>query len=291
MFKTVKDNLWAFDAEWVPDPDAGRALYGCPTEMSDLEVMNQMWADKGATKENPRPFLKLAVSRLVSIAMVMRSRRPNGAVELALRSQPGKPFRGEGCEEADILSKFLMSVGMKRPQLVGFNSRGSDLPIIVQRGVIKGIQAAGYCKRPDKPWEGPDYFAKGSEFNIDLMESIGGWGRATPSLNEIATLSGIPSKLEDYDGTDVTDSWLGGDIERIVRYNECDALTTYLVWLRIAHFAGFFDLRQYREEQDLLRSNLEDWAQSPGREHLSAFIQAWDRLRPAASTTEARIFR
>ena len=283
MFKTVHDNVWAFDAEWVPDPDAGRALYGCSDEMSDLEVMEEMWKEKGATEDNPRPFLKLSVSRLVSIAMVMRQRRPNGEVDLALRSQPGKPYRGEGCREADILSKFLISVGMRRPQLVGFNSTGSDLPIMVQRGVIKGIQAEGYCKRSVKPWgPGPDYFGKGNEYNIDLMESIGAWGRATPSLNEIATLSGIPSKLENYHGTDVTNSWLEGDIERIVQYNECDALTTYLVWLRIAHFAGFFDPRQYREEQDLLRSNLEDWAQSPGREHLSKFIDKWDRLRQTA---------
>ena len=56
-------------------------------------------------------------------------------------------------------------------------------------------------------------------------------------------------------------------------------MTTYLVWLRIAHFAGFFSDDQYREEQDLVRSMLEEKAQSPENEHLAAYLEEWDRLR------------
>ena len=27
MFKTARNRVWAFDAEWIPDPLAGRLLY------------------------------------------------------------------------------------------------------------------------------------------------------------------------------------------------------------------------------------------------------------------------
>jgi len=33
MFKTVKNRMWAFDAEWIPDPLAGRMLYRLPEDL------------------------------------------------------------------------------------------------------------------------------------------------------------------------------------------------------------------------------------------------------------------
>ncbi len=282
MFKSVMQNVWAFDAEWVPDPDAGRLLYDLPADMPDREVFHEMWRVNGATEEKPRPFLKYALSRVVSIAMVTRSQDQLGKVTLNLRVQPRDPENPEDCSESVILSRFLESVGKRQPQLVGFNSTGSDLPIFIQRGIINGITAAGFCKRPDKPWEGYDYFSRASEWNVDLMSAIGEWGKARPSLKEMAVLSGIPGKMEGFDGDSVAEAWLDGDIKRIAQYNQHDAVTTYLVWLRIAHFAGFFSDEQYRNEQDLVRSMLEEKTKSPENEHLAAYVQEWDRLRGMA---------
>ena len=41
MFKSVMDDVWAFDAEWVPDPVAGRLVPGLPHDMPDREVILQ----------------------------------------------------------------------------------------------------------------------------------------------------------------------------------------------------------------------------------------------------------
>lgn len=283
VFKSVEDDVWAFDAEWVPDPDAGRALYGLTAETPDREVVEEMWRRNGATDEEPSPIVKLSMCRVVSIAMVMRHRRGDGGIELQLRSQPKNPAAPADCRESVILALFLNSIGRRGPQLVGFNSRGSDLPILIQRGIVKGIQAKGFCKRPNKPWEGRDYFSRGSEWNIDLMPTIGGWGKATPSLEEIAVQSGIPAKIDGFDGGDVAKAWLDGDIKRIVRYNEHDALSTYLLWLRIAHFAGFVSGDEYRREQDQLRSLLSKRAQSSKNAHLQDYLNEWDRLRHLAA--------
>ena len=72
MFKTVKNRVWAFDAEWIPDPVAGRLLYDLPDEAPDLDVLKLTWREGGATDEDPTPYLKTVVCRIVSVAAVER---------------------------------------------------------------------------------------------------------------------------------------------------------------------------------------------------------------------------
>jgi predicted PolB exonuclease-like 3'-5' exonuclease len=73
--------------------------------------------------------------------------------------------------------------------------------------------------------------------------------------------------------------WLDGKLKEIVAYNETDALTTYLVWLRVAHFAGFFTDEQYEQEQNLVRGLIAEKLQDSGDDHLKAYQEEWDRLR------------
>ena len=277
MIKNVKDRVWAFDAEWVPDPLAGRLLYGVPDEEQDVEaVLRTMWERGGATEQDPTPFLKLVQCRVVSIAAVERRQKRGGEVSLHLMSVPRDPEDPAARRESNVLSTFLEAVGEHRPQLVGFNSQQSDLSIFVQRGLVLGIQAAGFSKRPDKPWEGIDYFARGSDWNVDLRDVLGGFGRASPSLHELAVQSGIPGKM-DVDGNQVARLWLEGRYAEIVAYNEFDALTTYLVWLRVAHFAGHFSSQEYAEEQRLVRALIE--TEAPARPHLRTYLAEWERLQ------------
>ena len=279
MIKSVKHRVWAFDLEWVPDPLAGRLLYEVADDVTDpAEVMCVMWERGGATEEDPTPFLKTALCRVVSVAALERRQLPDGTVKLNLMSLPHDPTSKEETAEAHVVGTFLDALGKTRPQLVGFNSLASDLKILVQRGLILGLSAPGFCERPEKPWEGIDYFARGSDWNVDLKEILGGWGLASPSLHEIAVQSGIPGKMG-VDGNDVAPMWLEGNIERIVRYNECDAITTYLVWLRLAHMGGFFDADAYAREQQEVADLLQIEIAKGGREHLEEYIEAWNQLR------------
>lgn len=283
MFKTVQPRVWAFDMEWVPDPHAGRLLHPESVGLEDdAEVMRVMWDAGGATEEDPTPFLKTALCRIVSVAAVTRESRTDGAVKLNLVSLPRDPTDENQTHEAAVVGRFIEAVGEHHPQLVGYNSRDSDLKILVQRALILGLSAPGYCKRPEKPWEGVDYFARGSEANIDLKEIVGGWGLATPSLHQIAVQSGIPGKM-DVDGNQVAALWLEGRLDEIVHYNEFDALTTYLLWLRMAHLGGFFNAEGYESEQllveDLIARNIES-----GKTHLEAYREEWRRLREYATT-------
>jgi len=284
MFKTIKNRVWAFDAEWVPDPVAGRVLYKLPADLPDNEVLNVMWQKGGATEEDPTPYLKTVLCRIVSVAAVER-RQENGDVKLHLLSLPRDPQDADQTSERNVVGTFLTKAGQYKPQLVGFNSASADLKAMVQRSVVLGLAMPDFCKRPNKPWEGDDYFdSRNSEASVDLKDVIGGWGKATPSLNEIATLSGIPGKM-DVDGEQVASLWLNGDLDKIIAYNECDALTTYLLWLRVAHFGGHFTAPQYEQEQELVKDMIETELAQNGKEHMRSFLDEWDRLKEVLKAT------
>jgi predicted PolB exonuclease-like 3'-5' exonuclease len=287
MFRRVENRVWAFDVEWVPDPLAGRLLYDVPDSVTSLEeVMRAMWREGGATEEDPTPFLKTVLCRIISIAAVERRVANDGSVALRLTSLPHEPDDPAQCAESSVVGTFLEALGRHRPQLVGFNSIDSDLKILVQRGVVLGLHAGEFSARPTRPWDGVDYFSRASDWNVDLKELLGGWGKSVPSLHELAVQSGIPGKM-DVDGNQVSELWLSGQLASVVRYNEFDALTTYLLWLRVAHFGGHFTSAAYAEEQDRVRELLETETKRPERSHLLRYLEEWERLRRAIGSGRA----
>jgi len=284
MFKVIHNNVWVFDVEWVPDPAAGRLLYQLPESMSNEEVIQEMWKKGGATDEDPMPYLKTVLCRVVSISTIVRTVNvTDGAAKLQLLSLPHDPKDPEQISEAHIVGTFLNAIGTYKPQLIGFNTQSADLKILIQRGIANGIQAPGFCKRPDKPWEGIDYFtSNGNNWNIDLMSIVGGFGKSAPSLNEMVTVCGIPGKIS-MDGQQVALLWLRGELDKIIAYNEFDTLTTYLLWLRLAYFGGFFTSEQYKKEQELLQHLLITESEMPNRGHFKIYLEEWERLKSITS--------
>ena len=87
--------------------------------------------------------------------------------------------------------------------------------------------------------------------------------------------------MDGVDGKQVAPMWLEGRLDEIVAYNECDALTTYLLWLRMAHSIGHFDSDQYAEEQRLLRGMIKEESENPQRRHLLGYLSKWESLSGA----------
>ncbi len=283
MFRSISQQVCAFDLEWVPDAPSGRRVYGLPATMPDAEVFQVMWEQGGATAEKPRPYLKTALCRVVSVAAVIREQQRNGDVMLRLTALPKQA--DQPMAEGELISTFLGYVGQQKPQLVGFNSQTSDLPILLQRGMVTGISVKSFCQRPDKPWEGVDYFARHTEAHIDLKNLVSGWGIGTPSLHELAAAMGIPGKMG-TDGSSVVDLWVEGNLRAIVEYNHFDALTTYLVWLRTALFAGFFDPEQHHAEENRVRDLLLQQIEA-GHHHLALYLERWNSFQPQPADTVA----
>jgi predicted PolB exonuclease-like 3'-5' exonuclease len=269
------EQYWAFDCEWVPDITAGRRVYRLPPDLPDDEVLRVMWCEGGATEDNPQPFLKTILCRLVSIAAVVRTVSGTNGVTLKLWSIPaigeslvGEPqVTPEGVAEVDILNAFLGHFERRAPVLVGYNSRNADIHILLQRAFVNGLRLPGFfAESSAKPW---------NQHSIDLMDFLGGHGKSySASLDEVANLCGIPGKLETT-GHDVARLFYGGRSREIVEYNMFDALTTYLVWLRMEHFRGRFTDAEYAEEQERLRELLVAESEKPDGAYLKTYLDAW----------------
>lgn len=269
-----------YDLEWVPDAVGAKRLFDLSDETTEIEAMQKLWqhSPQYNAETNPRPFLKYMFSRVVSIAFLSRKTYFDSERELitefSLNSLPKLPLESEDVDEAAIIDRFLYIVGERRPQLVGFNSADSDLQVLIQRGLINEITAPAFCKRPDKPWEGPDYFdSRNSEAHLDLVKRLSG-GAMMPRLDELAKLCGFPGKI-DVKGDQVTDLWLERDITKIIEYNQIDTLNTYLVWLRFVYFAGQIDEEAYHIEQETFREFLENETQKPEKAFLADFLANW----------------
>ncbi len=275
----IHDLVLYFDLEWVPDAAGSKRLFDLPEETTELEAMQRLWehSPQYDAEKNPRPFLKYMFSRVVSIAFLSRKpvfRDGEPVIEFSLNSLPKLPLDSDDVDEAAIIERFLYILGERRPQLVGYNSAESDLQVLVQRGIINEITAPAFNERPNKPWEGPDYFdSRNSEAHLDLLKKFSG-GAMTPRLDELAKLCGFPGKI-DVKGDQVTDLWLARDLTKIVEYNQIDTLNTYLVWLRVVYFVGQLTEEAYFMELEQFREFLETEMEKPEKAFLSDFIDKW----------------
>lgn len=263
--------VWAFDCEWVPDVAAGRKLYDLHHIADDRQVLQTMWQNNGATDEDPQPFLKTILCRVVSIAAVMRKvDSATGEAMVALWSVPSL-LKEEELSEKELVKRFLDAYSLRRPTLVGYNSRNADMHILRQRAIVNGLQNKVFAEEAAaKPW---------NSASIDLMEMVGRPGKGyTASLNEVAVQCGFPGKIETT-GYDVADMFYAGRIREIVEYNMFDAITTYLLWLRIEYFKGNFTAEQYEAEQQLLRQMLEQECEKPYGRYLQTYLTEWDKLK------------
>lgn len=272
MLKSFSPKTCAFDCEWVPCPVTARRLLNLAPDCTDGEAMEAAWAHYRKADGAPdfRPFLKLVLSKVVSIAAVFREADRGGAVRLRLLSG-----HAETHGESELIRRFLEYVAEHKYQLWGFNSAGSDLPILKQRAIALGVPCPQFSKRPNKPWEGYDYHdARNSDAHMDILDLIGAYnGAAKPSLHELARACGIPGKLCTA-GEDVAGLYLDGRVNEIVEYNETDAVTTHLLMLRIALHAGQLTSQAYQGEMAAAEKLVQEQI-TAGKAAFALFRAAW----------------
>lgn len=267
-----------YDLEWVPDAEGAKQLFALQDDVTEIDAMRRLWEHSpNYSEQNPRPFLKYMFSRVVSIAFLSRKsvyRDGEPVIEFSLNSLPKLPLEADDVDEAAIIDRFLYIVGDRCPQLVGFNSSDSDIQVLIQRGMINEVRSPAFCKRPNKPWEGPDYFdSRNSEAHLDLLLRFSR-GSMAPKLDEFARLCGFPGKI-DVKGDQVTDLWLEREITKIVEYNQIDTLNTYLLWLRMVYFVGQLEEEDYFNEQQAFREFLENECQKPEKAFVREFLDKW----------------
>jgi predicted PolB exonuclease-like 3'-5' exonuclease len=134
---------------------------------------------------------------------------------------------GEGKDEPGILVDFAKFLDERRPDLVTFNGRGFDLPVIAARCLRHGVPLKHYYRSRDVRYR----FTP--EGHLDLMDYIADFGAAkSAKLDIVAKLCGMPGKVG-VDGKDVGPLVHAGRIQEVRDYCLCDVAQTAGVLLRL----------------------------------------------------------
>lgn len=254
-------NCLVFDIETVPDVELGRRLYGLDG-LPDEEVAKAMYA---ACRQNGgSEFLPHEQHRVVAISCALRSRDGFRVWSLG---EPGAP-------EEELVERFFDGIEKFSPDLVSWNGKGFDLPVLHYRALRAGIQAPRYWEIGDEDgaFRYNNYLGRFHWRHIDLMDVLSGYQpRARASLENVAALLGLPGKLG-FSGAQVWDAYREGNIVGIRRYCETDVLNTYLIFLRFQLMRGRFSRERYADELERVRTFLRN-----GREpHFAEFLRAWE---------------
>jgi hypothetical protein len=139
--------------------------------------------------------------------------------------------------EAGALRAFsrLLRPGV---QLVTFNGRRFDLPVIVARSLRHRIQLGEY-------FGGRDYRYRFTEAgHLDLADQLSDYGAGKyAGLDSWSRLVGGAGKGE-VDGSQVAELWAAGEHERVRRYCLDDVAQTARLWLEWRHLTGVIDSAQ-----------------------------------------------
>ena len=122
--------ILAFDIETVPDCEGIRRLYDLPADLHDREVAEVAFQKRRTLTGSD--FLPPHLQRVIVISCVLRD--DEGVKVFSI----GEPEVAEGA----AIQRFFEGINKYVPQIVSWNGRGFDIPVLVSRGLVHGVTAA-----------------------------------------------------------------------------------------------------------------------------------------------------
>jgi len=119
--------ILAFDIETIPDVAGIRRLYDLPAELPDAEVAEVAFQKRRTVSNND--FLPPHLQRVIVISCVLRH---DDEVRVFSIGEP------DAAEDVAI-QRFFEGLNKYVPQIVSWNGRNFDLPVLVARGLIHGV--------------------------------------------------------------------------------------------------------------------------------------------------------
>jgi len=250
----------AFDLETVPDCAGIRRLYDLPADLPDAEVAEVAFQKRRTQTGND--FLPPHLQRIVVISCVLRD---DEGIKLFSIGEP------DAAEEVAI-QRFFDGINRYVPQIVSWNGRNFDLPVLVARGLIHGISAACFWDtgQDNKDFKWSNYINRFHDRHLDLMDVLSIYGGRGAPLDEISRLAGFPGKVG-VGGNAIWETYRRGAIAAIRDYCEADCANTYLLFLRFQLMRGALTNEQYAREGGLLKSFME----KQNRPHWAEFLSLW----------------
>src|SRR3954463_9301133 len=160
----------AFDIETIPDVDGIRRLYDLPAELPDVEVAEVAFQKRRTVSNND--FLPPHLQRVIVISCVLRH-----GDEVRVFSI-GEPDAAEDV----VIQRFFEGLNKYVPQIVSWNGRNFDLPVLVARGLIHGVPAACFWDtgQDNKDAKWANYINRFHDRHLDLMDVLSMYGRRGP---------------------------------------------------------------------------------------------------------------
>ena len=244
-------NVLIFDIETVPDTSGGAKLLELEglSKKDIIKAMEHTQFQKSGTMFQP-----LHLHKIVAISVLYKNNEKLSLLSLG----------DEDSSESDLLTLFFSAVDKYQPQLVSWNGKGFDSPVIHYRSLIHGVSSIKYWDKgdDDREFKWNNYLNRYHDRHLDLMDVMSGYKKPA-SLTDIAQLIGAPGKYG-IDGSKVTDYYLANDIKKIRDYCETDVLNTYLVFLRYQLISNNVTKDNYKKLLDeifgfLDKSDKEHW--------------------------------
>jgi predicted PolB exonuclease-like 3'-5' exonuclease len=212
-------NILVFDIETVPDTEGGAKLLDLKG-LSEKNIIKAM--EHTQFQKNGNIFQPLHLHKIVAISVLYKN---NDKLSLLSLGE-------EDSKESDLLKLFFGAIDKYHPQLVSWNGKGFDAPVMHYRALLHGISSIKYWDKgeDDRDFKWNNYLNRYHDRHLDLMDLLSGFKKPA-SLTDIAQLIGAPGKYG-IDGSKVADYYLENDIKKIRDYCETDVLNTYLVYLR-----------------------------------------------------------
>jgi 3'-5' exonuclease len=251
--------ILVFDIETIPDCPGIRTIHELPDELPDRDVAEVAFQKRRVQSGGASDFLPVHLQRVLVISCVLRN--DEGLRIFSL----GEPEVGE----AAAIQRFFDGINKYAPQLVTWNGRSFDVPVLVNRGLIHGVGAACFWDTDDDN-KYSNYINRFHDRHCDLMDVLSLYGGRGAPLDELARLSGFPGKLG-VGGAAVWDSYLAGGLDAIRNYCEADTVNTFLLYLRFQLMRCTCTREQYESELALLRSTLEKRSEP----HWQEFLSLW----------------
>ncbi|ATX80776.1 hypothetical protein Ga0123461_2376 [Mariprofundus aestuarium] len=267
----MRRDVIVFDIETVVDADSARRILRLP-ELSDFEARDALSDYFLERTDGRNDFPRQPFHRVVAISYGHLIREPGEeGNELVIRRLASGGDKNSS--EKELLEGFFHLIETRSPQLVSFNGRGFDMPVLKYRAMAHGLSSPRWFKEGDK-WN--NYESRYShDYHCDLLELLSDFGAsARCSMDEVAAVFNVPGKLETA-GDNVREMFESGQIDAIRNYCETDVLSTMLIFLRHQLFSGAISDGAYARAILGIRNYLE--VESESHPHLCEYIQVWDQ--------------
>ena len=155
----------------------------------------------------------------------------------------------EGNDEKSMLESFSSFVYKHQPDLVTYNGRSFDLPVLALRSLRHGVAMSWY-------YSGRVRHRYSEEGHLDLCDMLSDHGAARSlSLDAVARLIGLPGKVG-VDGSQVEGLYKAGQLAEVQRYCLADVAQTAFLFLRFRLLQGVLRPDLYQQATKALLDGL-----------------------------------